>query len=98
MVIYVDVGLGGSEKVQQFADVIKGWSLPTSSTCLKQFKYQGLLNQVGQSHDPYERAVMQRGPLKTVHGEDFSLLESQTSCIGFEFLSYSLFTQDSRND
>ena len=43
--------------VQQCADVISVWSLPTSSTCLKQFRYQGLLSQVGQSHDPDERAI-----------------------------------------
>ena len=27
---------------------------------------QGLLSQVGQSHDPSEHAIMKRGPLETV--------------------------------
>ena len=50
---------------------------------------QGLLSQVGQSHDPGKRAITKRGPLKTVLtiyiGADLLLLESQTSFIGFEF-------------
>ena len=44
--------------------------------------YQGLLSQVGQSHDPGKRKGV---PSKQYIGANFSLLESQTSYIGFEF-------------
>ena len=45
-------------------------------------KPQGLMSQVGQSHDPGKRKGV---PSKQYIGADFSLLESQTSYIGFEF-------------
>ena len=43
------------------------------------------LSQVSQSLDPDEQSMTKRGRSNQNIGADFSLLESQTSYIGFEF-------------